>query len=974
MNISYLNLVCNICLLIATVFPLPSSSSVYRGNSTFKKHLSAHDNKLSLNGKTRLARRSKKKPSETPKLPRKLLNSQPAASCSDINWASWSNFNGTNATGTVNDNGTNVNVTMTSNFQFGSTSSIYNFTRFSGYPSPIPNTTVPETTWAGGASGTTSMCFSQTVTNPVLLIASLGSSAPVSTTISFSLPYVVLYDGGGMVFNNSTTLTGTEGYAIIMFPGSFSCVTINSSTPEFYTNITWGLRPPPFNINITETSNSCGSDVLTADGGINYLWNGGDTPNQPTNTFHQSGTYIVTVTNATGCTTSTSKTITVNTMPSAAIAETTDACGDVMLTASGGTSYLWNGGDTPNQAANVFHQSGTYQVTVTNAGGCSSTISKTVVVNPSIAPAITEVSNTCGNVVLTATGGAAYSWNGGDTPNQATNTFHQDGTYAVTVTSSAGCTAKASSKVTLNQSAPAITGFSIPQQAEPPLIDNINRTVAVKVNENTDLTHLTPVITLSEGTVAPSSGTTINFTDPVTLTVSNACSSVTYKVAVSVVVPQQIFVCQNAINVLLPGTVFTTGAVYQWQIYANGSWNNIPIGYNALNYLLPTPAPSSSTQIVSYRCMVTAGGTISYDPYYDVYFTPVVTNNQITADKTVLCADDNLQVNFAGDIPAGGGAEILYFWQQSTDNSNWVNIDNETKQSLQYTFSTKQSLYFRRRIYSAGCENFSNSVLVTYSGAVTTADAGMDQSLCGTQQIVLSANPPVSDEKGTWSVISPASFNPFNTSTINNPNATIEGLPPDVPITLQWTIVKSQCNLQSSSTVTVRNNSIPTVDAGSPVTINVGQKTTLSGQITGSYANFAWSPAAGLNDPYSLNPVASPLHTTVYKLMATTNAGCTVEDSLQVTVHDQFEIPNTFTPNGDGINDTWNIPQLADYPNCRVDIYNRYGSLLFRSASYTKPWDGTYKGKPVPIGTYYYLIYLDVTKFQPMAGVLTVLR
>jgi len=69
-------------------------------------------------------------------------------------------------------------------------------------------------------------------------------------------------------------------------------------------------------------------------------------------------------------------------------------------------------------------------------------------------------------------------------------------------------------------------------------------------------------------------------------------------------------------------------------------------------------------------------------------------------------------------------------------------------------------------------------------------------------------------------------------------------------------------------------------------------------------------------------------------------------------------IPNTFTPNGDGINDYWDIKYLESYPKCTVAIYNRYGEKLYSSIGYPTPWDGTYKGSYLPSGAYYYIINL----------------
>ncbi len=84
-------------------------------------------------------------------------------------------------------------------------------------------------------------------------------------------------------------------------------------------------------------------------------------------------------------------------------------------------------------------------------------------------------------------------------------------------------------------------------------------------------------------------------------------------------------------------------------------------------------------------------------------------------------------------------------------------------------------------------------------------------------------------------------------------------------------------------------------------------------------------------------------------------------------------IPNAFSPNGDGVNDTWVIDNLAKYPNAMVTIYNRYGVMLFNTVGYTKPWNGTFNGKPVPVGTYYYVIEPHFG-IAPMSGYVVVLR
>ncbi|HEY8783663.1 MAG TPA: gliding motility-associated C-terminal domain-containing protein [Mucilaginibacter sp.] len=84
-------------------------------------------------------------------------------------------------------------------------------------------------------------------------------------------------------------------------------------------------------------------------------------------------------------------------------------------------------------------------------------------------------------------------------------------------------------------------------------------------------------------------------------------------------------------------------------------------------------------------------------------------------------------------------------------------------------------------------------------------------------------------------------------------------------------------------------------------------------------------------------------------------------------------IPNTFTPNGDGINDLWNITDLQDFPDCRITVFNRYGGVVYNSIGYPKPWNGTYNGSTLPAGTYYYIIDLKNGR-KKLTGPVTILR
>jgi gliding motility-associated-like protein len=91
----------------------------------------------------------------------------------------------------------------------------------------------------------------------------------------------------------------------------------------------------------------------------------------------------------------------------------------------------------------------------------------------------------------------------------------------------------------------------------------------------------------------------------------------------------------------------------------------------------------------------------------------------------------------------------------------------------------------------------------------------------------------------------------------------------------------------------------------------------------------------------------TPAQSNIINISLAPESGCVIPPII---------IPNAFTPNGDGHNDTWDIPALVNYPGCIVSVFNRYGISVFRSVNYAKAWNGNYNNSAVPSGTYYYII------------------
>jgi gliding motility-associated-like protein len=167
---------------------------------------------------------------------------------------------------------------------------------------------------------------------------------------------------------------------------------------------------------------------------------------------------------------------------------------------------------------------------------------------------------------------------------------------------------------------------------------------------------------------------------------------------------------------------------------------------------------------------------------------------------------------------------------------------------------------------------------------------------------------------------------------------------------------------------------VPATDAGPDKTVLEGGEVSLTPMINVSYpVTYLWSPSTWLNSNEVLSPKSTPENDITYTLKVTSDKGCSSSDNVLVKILRSPLVPNIFSPNGDAIHDKWDIPYLVSYPGCTVDVYNRYGQLIYHSVGYDKPWDGTVNGNQVPVGTYYYIIDPKNGK-QKMSGYVDVIR
>lgn len=214
--------------------------------------------------------------------------------------------------------------------------------------------------------------------------------------------------------------------------------------------------------------------------------------------------------------------------------------------------------------------------------------------------------------------------------------------------------------------------------------------------------------------------------------------------------------------------------------------------------------------------------------------------------------------------------------------------------------------------------------------------------------------------------------NGINTGT-NSAAFTTAELKNSDKIECEVTTTGSCVIITKSNTITAQITAPPEITFTGDVRILPGESVRLNPFVTGDIASYQWQLADGLTDAAVRNPNVKPVNTVTYHLHTVSTLGCEGDGSVTVFVIRDVIPPNTFTPNNDGINDTWAIKNLSGYPKCNVDVYNRYGQRIYHSVGYGSAWDGTLNGKQIPSGTYYYVI--DLKNNKPLiSGAVTVLR
>ena len=403
---------------------------------------------------------------------------------------------------------------------------------------------------------------------------------------------------------------------------------------------------------------------------------------------------------------------------------------------------------------------------------------------------------------------------------------------------------------------------------------------------------------------------------------------------------------------------------------ANGTflWTG-PNGYSSTDQN-PNIPNATTANVGDYHLVVTVDGCSS-----EVSTAPVMVRTPGIADAgpdQIICVTDP-EIILAGKVNGGTGQGI---W--STTSANPGKFSSLTDLNAHYAPSQQERdiakvTFVLTTTSDDDCAISTDTVVVNF-GPLPAVNAGPDQSVCSqTPVIQLHGFPLIAGTKGNWTAIG---ANPGNFSSPTDYNAQYFPSQADVAngsVQLVLHVIKNgPCEIETD---TMRVNFIPppTVTAEKIRYVLRDRTITLHPNVSSDSVTYLWTPNINIEDNTVKNPVITGVNDITYRLTVTDVRGCVSSDTTMVKVAPKLVVPNTFTPNNDGVNDTWNITGLIAYTDALVDIYTRYGQKVYHSVGYDKPWDGLFNGKQLPTGVYYYVI--DTKLFnQVLSGSLTLLR
>ncbi|MEZ2443390.1 gliding motility-associated C-terminal domain-containing protein [Chitinophaga sp. RCC_12] len=738
-------------------------------------------------------------------------------------------------------------------------------------------------------------------------------------------PYSYLWSNGGTTATINNLPAGTYTATITDVNGCDTSISVTVTEPD-------ALSFTTSQVNVNCHGDSTGSATVTADGGrrpYSYLWSNGATTATISNLA--AGTYTCTITDAHGCDTAATVTITETAAVTAAITQNNVLCnggntGSISIAANGGTapySYLWSNGATTAAISNLTI--GTYTCTITDVNGCDTSVSVTVTEPGALSFITSQLNVDChggnnGSATVTVAGGTApynYLWSNGGTTATANNLA--GGRYTCTITDGHGCDTTAT--VTITETT-AVTATATH--------DNV-----LCNGGNTG----SATVTASGGT-APYSylwsngGTTATInnlpadTYTATVTDANGCDT---SISVTITEPDALSVTTSQLNVNCDGgntgsaTVTAAGGTAPYSyLWSNGG----------------TAATANNLAPGTYTCTITDANGCS------IKASVIILSGGFEAIK--LVAD-------AGGNGTAGENELLTYTirVRNTGASVIENVTITDAVPAHTTFVSTAQGSMNNNVVSFSDINLGVNEARDYS-FVVRANANLQgvTEISNVAEVKISTSSAAGCTKNPFIVIPVLRTGPSQVVDLNIIKQTNDK-PVTVPDRYDYTIVIGNA-ASTASPVTVK-------DVLPPGIIYISSVASRGvADYDASNRTLTWridSLQNGGSESLTLRVQADAMGTIVNTATVSSPQVDIDETNNKAAVSKEvipFKIPNVFTPNGNGHNDKFVIKGLELYTENELLVFNRWNANVYQKKNYQNDWDGSGLNE----GTYFYILKL----------------
>lgn len=356
---------------------------------------------------------------------------------------------------------------------------------------------------------------------------------------------------------------------------------------------------------------------------------------------------------------------------------------------------------------------------------------------------------------------------------------------------------------------------------------------------------------------------------------------------------------------------------------------------------------AANSYAVSLKVVTDSGcSSTLHQQMIKVNYLPVV---QFNLPSVVCLPDGNAVFTNSSSIPDASEALFSYQWNfgDAYNPSSWTLKDGKHQFLALGTYPVQQKITTKDGCIDSATQSFSNIFPQPKAGFTVSAPA-----VCINDQISF-----IDTSNGLTSAIKTWVWDLSNGYSSGQQNPSHQ-FTDSGSFNISLHIFNNQGCVSDTFTRQVLVHPYPVLELGpNLVVLENGQIAIKPQLVYGNALTYQWTPSTYLNSDTAAIPVSSPKEDITYHLTLTGSGGsCSVTDSIFIKVLLAPVVPNAFSPNGDGINDTWKIRYLESYPGATIDVFNRYGQKVFSSTGYITEWDGNFKGSPLPVGTYYYII------------------